>query len=81
MSFKCAVTGKTVFGEHCNKLVIEKRDKIYLDEEGNEIGRGFEIVKEINVSDEGMKILASKQSNINNAESSSPPVRDSLAVE
>ena len=57
MSFICQVTGKVVFNERCNKVVTAKRDKIYTDADGNEVGRGHEIVKEVNVSEEGMKIL------------------------
>lgn len=58
MSFKCGVTGKTVTNERKNMVVVEKRDKVYTDAEGNEIGKGWEIVKEIPVSIEGMKRLA-----------------------
>jgi hypothetical protein len=57
MSFKCGVTGKTVFDERQNKVITERRDKVYTDAEGNEIGRGWEIAKEISVSAEGMKRL------------------------
>lgn len=60
MSYKCFVTGKTVFNERCNKVVVESRDKIYTDSDGAEVGRGFEIVKEVNVSEEGLKILAAR---------------------
>lgn len=60
MSFKCGVTGKTVIGERMQKLVVEKREKIYVDGEGNEIGRGQEIVKEISVSEEGLRQLNAK---------------------
>ena len=63
MSFKCGVTGKTVEGERMNKVVTEWRDKVYTDSEGNEIGKGREIVKEIPVSAEGMKRLQRAEEN------------------
>ncbi len=57
MSFKCGITGKTVVGERMNKVITERRDKVYTDSEGNETGRGWEIVKEVPVSVEGMQRL------------------------
>jgi hypothetical protein len=62
--FRCAITGRlTRPGEKCNKIVIEKREKVYTQMiwEGNdqvevEIGKGWEIVKEVNASDEGVRI-------------------------
>ena len=62
--FICAITKRSSqSGEKCNKLVLATRDKIYTEkvyEEGQEIeieiGRGWEIVKEIRVSDAGMDI-------------------------
>jgi hypothetical protein len=52
--FKCALTGKlTKPGEKAFSVVVEKRDRIYLNEEGEEVSRGWEIVKEIRVSEEG----------------------------
>lgn len=57
MSFKCGITGKTVEGERENKIVTERRDKVYTDSEGNETGKGWEIAKEVSVSAEGMKRL------------------------
>lgn len=63
MSFICAVTGKvTQPGERMNKVIISRREKVYKDSEGNELGRGNEIVKEAAVSLEGMRILQ-KQAN------------------
>lgn len=60
--FKCQILGKTTRpGEKMNRVVIETREKVYTEwfrEEGEwielEVGRGFEIVKEIQVSDEGL---------------------------
>jgi hypothetical protein len=63
MSFKCGVTGKTVANERMNKIVTEKRDKVYTDQEGNEIGKGWEIAKEIPVSVEGMQRLQRAEEN------------------
>ena len=54
-----------VKAEKLNKLVVATREKVYTkkvkNEETNkwedvEIGRGFETVKEINVSEEGLKL-------------------------
>lgn len=62
--FKCAITGKiTKAGEKQYKLTTKTKPKVYyktvLDEKTREekvieIGRGFEIVKEISVSEEGL---------------------------
>lgn len=53
--FKCMVTGRmSQPGEKCNKLVVETREKIYTDLDGNVIGKGTEIVKEINATDAGV---------------------------
>jgi len=62
--FKCQVTGKTsARGEKLNRIVVQTREKVYTQnvwEEGElveiEVGRGWEIVKEINASDEGLKL-------------------------
>lgn len=62
--FRCEITNKTTRpGEKMHRVVIEKREKVYTEwcrEEGEwielEIGRGWEIVKEIQVSDEGLRI-------------------------
>lgn len=62
--YYCQVTGKlSKPREKANKIVIETRDKVYTQnvwEEGElveiEVGRGWEIVKEINASDEGLKL-------------------------
>ena len=62
--FKCAITNKvTKSGEKQFKLVTKTRPKVYTkmvkDEKTGEIkeveiGRGFEIVEEINVSEDGL---------------------------
>jgi hypothetical protein len=53
--FKCDVTGKmSLPGEKCNKIVAEVRERVYLDDEGNVVGRGYEIVKELKATDEGV---------------------------
>jgi hypothetical protein len=69
--FKCQITGKmSKPGEKSNKLVLETREKVYygfvLNEETEEmeeveVGRGFEVVKEVNATDEGAKIWLSRQ--------------------
>lgn len=53
--FRCGVTGRlSMPGEKCNKIVVESRERVYTDRDGNVIGRGFEIVKEINATDAGL---------------------------
>ena len=70
--FRCQITGKnTQPGEKCNKVVIERREKVYTqtkiltqdfrDVETLSISNGWEIVKEINVSDEGLEIWNKRQ--------------------
>lgn len=62
--YKCMVTGKTSKpGEKMNRIVIATRDKVYTQkiwEDGElveiEIGRGYETVKEIAATDEGLKL-------------------------
>jgi hypothetical protein len=62
--FKCQVTGKiSKPGEKMNRIVIATRDKVYTKktlEDGElvelEIGRGYEIVKEIAATDDGLRI-------------------------
>ena len=64
--FKCQVTGKlSKPGDKCNKIVVERREKTYTKFfrnedtgkwEEHEVGRGWEILKEINATDEGVKI-------------------------
>lgn len=57
MSFICAVTRKpSAKGEKPTKLVVETRPKVYQHDNGTSFGN--EIVKEINVSAEGMDQLA-----------------------
>ena len=49
--FRCEKSGRvTRPGEKMKKIVVETRERVYLDEDGTEIGRGREIVKEISVS-------------------------------
>jgi len=64
--FRCGITGKmSKPGEKVNKIVTETRDKVYFGWVQNEetgfydyveIGRGFEIVSEVNATDEGMRL-------------------------
>ena len=57
MSFICAVTRKpSAKGEKPTKLVVETRPKVYQHDNGTSFGN--EIVKEINVSAEGLVQLA-----------------------
>jgi len=63
--FKCAVTKRTTRpGEKMNRVVVETRPKVYTEwikEDGIwteiEVGRGYETVKEIPVSDAGLRML------------------------
>lgn len=57
MSFICDITKKHITGERSNKVVVERRETIYKDAEGNEVSRGWEIKKEVQVGSEGLKIL------------------------
>lgn len=69
--FRCAITNKmSKPGEKANKIIVETRDKVYYgwfrnEETGEmehlEIGRGFEIVSEVNATDEGMRIWMDAQ--------------------
>ena len=62
--FRCAITGKnSKLGEKMNHLVVKTRAKIYSQrvwEDGElmdiEIGTGYETVKEIAVTLEGLKL-------------------------
>jgi hypothetical protein len=62
--YRCQVTNKiSKPGEKLNKIIVSTREKIYTqkiweDDElvEIEIGRGWEIVKEINATDEGVRI-------------------------
>jgi len=64
--FRCGITNKmSKPGEKVNKIVTKTRDKVYFGWVQNEetgfydyveIGRGFEIVSELNATDEGMRL-------------------------
>jgi hypothetical protein len=73
--FRCAVTGKlTAPGEECRKVIITTRPVTYTNYVPNMdgdtwhngqrcrvvISKGWEIVKEVNVSPEGLEVLALK---------------------
>lgn len=63
--FQCQVTGRmSEHGQKCNKIVVEKRDRIYMTKVRNEetgrwedveLGRGWEIVREISATDTGVQ--------------------------
>lgn len=56
--FKCDVTGKTTQpGEPLTRVVVERRERVYRDEDGRIVGQGWEIVRELNVSPEGLDIM------------------------
>ena len=63
--YKCSVTGKvTLPKEKLNRIVVQTREKVYTEwfrEEGEwveiEVGRGFETVKEIQASNEGLRMF------------------------
>jgi len=62
--YYCMVTGKlSKPGEKLNRIVVKTREKIYTQnvwEEGElveiEVGRGYETVKEIAATDEGLRL-------------------------
>ena len=61
MSFICAVTKKpSLKGEKPTRLVVETRPKVYKNIVDDEVitSYGEEIVREVNVSAEGMQVLA-----------------------
>jgi len=70
------ITGKTSKrGEKLNRIVVETRDRVYTEmvwEDDQqveiEVARGWEIVKEINASDEGLKIYNQSVENGTQAE-------------
>ena len=67
--FRCEITGKmTKPGDKCNKIAVKRRERVYTHfefQDGREVeveeGRGWEIVKEINASDEGYEIWKQRQ--------------------
>ncbi len=64
--FRCEITGKlSKLGEKVNRIVVEKREKVYYAMQLNEdteqyekveVGRGWEIVKEVNASSAGLEL-------------------------
>ena len=59
--FKCAITGKlSKPGEKCNKIIVERREKLY-KRDGEVVAHGWEIAREISVTEEGLR-----QYNLNN---------------
>jgi len=71
--FICQITGKVSKpGEKLNKVTVQTRDRVYIQRQKDsetgewvdvEIGRGWEIVKQIYVSDDGFKIWNSMSDN------------------
>jgi hypothetical protein len=67
--FKCQVLNRmSQHGDKCNKIVVAKRDKTYTSWfrnedtgkwEEHEVGRGWEIVKEVNATDAGLALWES----------------------
>lgn len=62
--FKCAMTGKfSKPGEKAIRLVTERRDRFYFEQkagvedvDGKIVGQGHEIVSEVNVTLDGLKL-------------------------
>ena len=64
--FKCQITGKfSKFGEKLHKVVVAKRPRVYTRKFRNEetrqieeveVGTGWEIVREVSASEEGMHL-------------------------
>lgn len=67
--YRCEITGKnSKFGEGLNKTVVATRPKVYMrwvkDEDTNhwteiEAGRGFETIRELSLSAEGLQLWES----------------------
>lgn len=62
--FRCQITNKlSKPGEKCNKIVVERREKLY-KREGEVIARGWEIVREISATDEGLALYNKNQPHV-----------------
>lgn len=62
--FRCQVTGKmSKPGEKCHKIVTERRERLY-KRDGEVIARGWEIVREINATDEGLALWNKNQPHV-----------------
>lgn len=62
--FRCQVTGKlSKPGQKCNKIVVERREKLY-KREGEVIARGWEVVREISATDEGLALWNKNQPHV-----------------
>ncbi len=69
--FICEVTGQSsALGEKLTKVVVGKREKIYYEEHYNEelrqwqkvqVGKGWEITKELNACEDGVKVFKARQ--------------------
>ena len=60
--FKCFVTGKnSAPNEKPHKVVVEKRERNYMNEEGDKIiSIGWEVAKEVLMTNEGLAIWNAK---------------------
>lgn len=62
--FRCQVTGKmSQPGDKCNKIVVERRERLY-KRDGEVIARGWEVVREINATDEGLALWNKNQPHV-----------------
>lgn len=62
--FYCQVTGKlSKPGDKCNKIVVERRERLY-KRDGEVIARGWEVVREINATDEGLALWNKNQPHV-----------------
>lgn len=62
--FRCQVTGKlSKIGEKCNKIVTERRERLY-KRDGEVIARGWEVVREISATDEGLALWNKNQPHV-----------------
>jgi hypothetical protein len=69
--FKCDITGRmSAPGEKCHKIVVETREKTYYEEIYNDeirswqkvvVGKGREIVKELNTTEDGFRTWTARQ--------------------
>jgi len=50
-------------GDKCNKIVVERRERLY-KRDGEVIARGWEVVREINATDEGLALWNKNQPHV-----------------
>lgn len=70
--YRCQVTGKLVGpGIPANRVVVERRERTYTrynykTQQEEIVGKGWEIVRELTVSEEGLRALSTSTDTTNN---------------